>query len=335
MPSSGRGVYQSPPSGPATPGAAPPHALPPMPGTAPPSTAGILFGAGAFLFWGLAPLYWRLLDVPAHVLLGHRVVWSIPSMVLLVVVLGLGGRVRTALGDPTVRTRLFVAGALVTLNWFTFIYAIEVERVLDVSVGYYLTPLVNVLLGAVFLGERLRPAQRVAVGLAFVGVVLRTIDHGRLPWIAVVLALSFGVYGLVKKTVRADAVVGLLAEILPVFPLALVALAFLETGPDGMAGRDGTTWLLLVLSGPITVIPLLLFAAGARRIPLATVGLLQYLAPTVQFALAVAVFGEPFRTPQLLAFVLVWIALGIYTVDAHRAARIGMPRGAPARPVPE
>jgi len=318
MPSSGRGVYQRPTTSPLA------------PGTAPPSTAGVLFGAGAFLFWGLAPLYWRLLDVPAHLVLVHRVVWSLPSLVLLVAVLGIGARVRAALADPIVRTRLFVAGALVTLNWFTFIYAIEVERVLDVSVGYYVTPLVNVLLGAIFLGERLRPAQRVAVALAVVGVVLRTIDHGRLPWIAVVLALSFGVYGLVKKTVRADAGVGLLVEILPVFPLALIALAFLEAGPDGMAGREGTTWLLLVLSGPITVIPLLLFAAGARRIPLATVGLLQYLAPTVQFALAVGVFGEPFRTPQLLAFVLVWIALGVYTVDARRAARVGMPAGVTA-----
>jgi chloramphenicol-sensitive protein RarD len=300
-----------------------------------PSSSGILLAAGAFTFWGLAPLYWRLLgELPSPALLGHRVVWSLPSLALLVLLLRRGDRFRRALGDRTVRTRLFAAGLLVSVNWFTFIYAIEVERVLDVSVGYYLTPLVNVLLGAVVLGERLRPAQRVAVGLALVGVILRTIDHGRLPWIAVVLAISFGIYGLVKKTVNADAVVGLSVEILPIAPFALGYLFLLESGPHGFGDLDLTTRMLVILAGPITVLPLMLFAAGARRIPLATVGLLQYVAPTVQFALAVGVFGEPFRTPQLLAFILVWTALAIYTVDAHRAHRMAISR-IPAPIVPK
>ena len=286
------------------------------------SPRGVLLATGAFVFWGLSPLFWRLLaEVPAHVQLAHRVLWSLPSLLLLIAVLRLWPRLRASLTEPRVRWKLFLSGALVSGNWFTFIYAVEHERLLDASLGYYITPLVNVLFGALFLGERLRRAQKLSVGLVLIGVVLRTVDHGSLPWIAVALAGSFGLYGLVKKTVRAGSIDGLTVEILPVFPIALVYALFWSPAEASFAALDWDlrTWLLV--TGPVTVLPLLLFGAAATRIPLATIGLLQYIAPTLQFALATLAFGEPFHTAQLLSFALVWTALVIYLYDGQLARR--------------
>jgi chloramphenicol-sensitive protein RarD len=291
------------------------------------TTHGILATAGAFLFWGLAPLYWRLLGaVPATELLAHRIAWSAPCLAVL---LALGRRfpeVRGAMAIPRTMATLLVTTALIAVNWLTFLWAVNNGHLLDASLGYYVNPLVSVLLGFVFLGERLRRLPAAAVGLAVGGVVLLSARHG-LPWVSLVLAFSFGFYGLLRKVVAAPPMVGLSVEIAFLTPLAvgyLVALRLAGRGAfaSGVTGTD----LLLAAAGPITVFPLLWFNQGVRSLRLATVGMLQYLAPTGHFVLGVTVFGEPFDASQLAAFALIWTALVLYTLDLRRALAGRRPR---------
>ncbi len=284
---------------------------------------GVAYGLAAYASWGLVPVYFKALAGVAPLeVLAHRVLWSIA---LLAVLLSISGRWRSAvqaLRDP--RTRLALAGStlLVATNWFTFIYAVATSRVLEASLGYYINPLVNVALGRLFLGERLRGVQKVSLVLAAAGVGYATWEFGRVPVLALVLAVSFGLYGLLRKTARVGSLVGLALETALLCPLALGYLthgvwsgraAFLA----GSAGLDG----LLLPAGVVTAVPLLCFAAAARRLRLATMGFLQYLSPTIQFALAVAVFGEAFRTAHLVTFLCIWAGLGLYTCDALRRAR--------------
>ncbi len=286
---------------------------------------GFAFAISAFLLWGLSPAFWKLLgSVPSKELLAHRVLWC---ALLMIPVLALGRQIsdlRSLLGRPKTLATLLLTTTLIGCNWFFYIWAVATDRILHASLGYFINPLVNILLGMLFLGESLRPKQKVSVVIAALGVSLMTWKLGHLPWISLVLAVTFGFYGLLRKTVDATPEQGLVLETWLLSPIALLYLASLhgEGGPGGAWGHQGWTIdLLLVLTGAITAAPLLCFTHGARRLSLSMVGILQYIAPSCQFLLAVVVYGEPFGKVQLAAFVLIWIALGLFTVDAFRASR--------------
>ena len=288
-------------------------------------TAGVLYATAAFLFWGLAPIYWRALEgIPPIELLAHRIVWAVPLLALLVSLRGGWGEIWSALGEPRTRAALLLTTLLIGLNWFTFIFSIVVGKVLQASLGYYLTPLINVLLGFLFLRERLRRLQLAALLVAAAGVGVLVWRLGELPWISLVLAFSFGFYGLLRKRVAAGPMTGLTVETSLLFPLALGLLLWLELRGEA-AFLHGPLWKdgLLLLAGAITVTPLLWFTRGAREITLTTLGFLQFLSPTGQFLLAVFAFGEPFGSAQLAAFGLIWTGLALYTWEARRFHRAG------------
>jgi chloramphenicol-sensitive protein RarD len=283
------------------------------------TTRGVLATAGAFLFWGLAPLYWRLLEaVPSTELLAHRIAWSAPCLAALLALAGRFPEVRRAVAVPRTMATLLVTTVLIAVNWLTFLWAVNNGHLLDASLGYYVNPLVSVLLGFVFLGERLRRLPAAAVGLAVLGVALLSARHG-LPWVSLVLAFSFGFYGLLRKVVDARPMVGLSVEVALLSPLAIGYLLVLgSAGRGAFAAAGSGTSLLLAAAGPITVFPLLWFNQGVRSLSLATVGMLQYLAPTGHFLLGITVFAEPFGASQLAAFALIWTALVLYTLDLRR-----------------
>jgi chloramphenicol-sensitive protein RarD len=284
---------------------------------------GLAAGVGAYLLWGLFPLYWPLLEPAGPVeILAHRIAWSLVFLVGLLAVTS-GFRFIRRLDRRQVRL-LALASVLITVNWGTFIYGVNSDRVVETSLGYFINPLVTVALAVFVLGERLRPHQRVAIGIAALAVVVLTIDYGRPPWIALILAFSFGVYGLTKKRANVDGTQSLTIETAFLVLPALGFLAILQAGGDGTLTSEGPGHVgLLALGGVATAVPLILFGVAAIRIPLATVGLLQYLAPTLQFLIGVLVYGEPMPLSRLAGFVLVWVALVIFSVDAVRAARAG------------
>src|SRR3954468_21150424 len=252
-------------------------------------------GLGAYALWGLFPLYFPLLEPAGGLeIVAHRVVWSLAFIALLLTVLRAWPRVRAVVADR--RALLILAGAAVLIsgNWLIFVYGVNSGQVVETSLGYFINPLMSVLLGVVVLSERLRPAQWVAVGIAAVAVAVLTVDYGRPPWIALSLAATFGLYGLLKKLVRVEAAPGLFLETAIVVVPALAVLAVLHAHGEGTAGNFGAGHtLLLVGSGVATAVPLLLFAAATRRIPLSTVGLLQYLTPSMQLVIGVFVYEEP------------------------------------------
>ncbi len=288
-----------------------------------PERRGTLYGAAAYLLWGLFPLYWPLLEPATPVeILAHRFVWSL-VVVLAVLAAGRGLRwLPGLLRDRRRSLRLAAAGVVITANWGTYIYGVNTGHVVETSLGYFINPLVTVVLGVVVLGERLRAAQWTAVGIAAVAVGVLTVDYGRPPWLALVLALSFGTYGLLKKQADTGAVESLTVETAVLFLPALTLLTVLQAQGTGTFGRVslGHT-LLLVGSGVVTAVPLLFFGAAATRVPLTTLGLLQYLAPTLQFLIGVLVLREPLPPVQLLGFGLVWAALALFTTDALRHRR--------------
>ncbi|GAA4319941.1 EamA family transporter RarD [Klenkia terrae] len=284
---------------------------------------GVLMGLAAYGLWGLFPLYFPLLEPAGGVeIVAHRIVWSLLFVALLLTVLRGWSAVRRAATDR--RTLLILAGAavLITGNWLTFVIAVNAGHVVETSLGYFINPLVSVLLGVCFLGERLRRLQWIAVGTAAVAVAILTVEYGRPPWIAILLAGTFATYGLLKKLVRVDAAPGLFLETLILVVPALVVLVVLQVRGASSLGEAGAGHVLLLMtSGIATAIPLLLFAASTRRIPLSTVGLLQYLTPLMQLAIGVFVNGEPMPPARLAGFVVVWLALAIFTVDGLRANR--------------
>ena len=284
---------------------------------------GILYAGAAYLLWGLLPVYWKALQtVPAAEILGHRMVWSLGFVLLLLVVRRHWGWVKTAVSTPRILLTFIASGVLLAVNWLTYIWAVNAGFVVETSLGYFINPLVNVLLGVLFLGERLRVGQWTAVFIAFVGVVYLTLIYGQLPWIALTLAVSFALYGLLRKTADLNSVEGLSLETAVLFPFACGYLMYLQLTGQAVAGQgDWTIYLLLVMTGLVTAVPLLLFAAGARRINLSTIGLLQYIAPTIQFLLGVFLYDEPFSRQQLIGFSLIWLALLIYSVDSVRNGR--------------
>jgi chloramphenicol-sensitive protein RarD len=298
---------------------------------------GLAFGLGAYALWGLFPLYFPLLEPAGGLeIVAHRVVWSLLFIALLLTVLRAWRRVGTVIADRRALLILVGAAVLISGNWLIFVYGVNSGQVVETSLGYFINPLVSVLLGVVVLGERLRRPQWVAVAIAAVGVAVLTVDYGRPPWIALSLAATFGLYGLLKKLVRVDAAPGLFLETALVVVPALAVLAVLHSEGEGTAGNAGTGHLLLLVgSGVATAVPLLLFAAATSRIPLSTVGLLQYLTPSMQLAIGVFVYDEPMPVLRLVGFAVVWLALAVFTVDtlrAARSARASRRRDAPAVP---
>jgi chloramphenicol-sensitive protein RarD len=288
---------------------------------------GVGFGFGAYFIWGLFPLYWKpLFAVSPLEILCHRVLWSALLLVGLVSYLGQGHAVRQALRQPRV-LGLFAASALcLSLNWLLYIWAVGHGQVLESSLGYFITPLMNVLLGALVLGERLGRLQTAAVALAAAGVAWLTLLVGAFPWVALGLAVSFSLYGLLRKTAALASLEGLTLETLMLCPLALAGLAWFGIrGSSGFISGAPLQQLLLAGSGVVTTIPLLMFAGAARRLKLATIGLIQYISPTLQFMLGLWVFHEPFDSKRLGGFVLIWIALALYSAAGlyqYRRARL-------------
>jgi chloramphenicol-sensitive protein RarD len=286
------------------------------------SRQGIGLAVGAYLIWGVLPIYWKALQsVPALQILSHRIVWSFAFLLSLVLVRREWRPLREAARGRTLAVYSFAATVL-SLNWLTYIWAVNAGRIVETSLGYFINPLVSVLLGVVFLHERLRRAQWLAVVLAASGVAWLTWHHGALPWVALVLAGSFATYGFLKKTARLGALHGLTIETAMLWLPALMYLAWQETRGQGRLGHAGLpTNLLLVLTGLVTALPLLMFAAAARRIPLSMVGLLQYIAPTCGLIIGVAVYREPFDRARLVGFLLIWAALGVFSVESLWRAR--------------
>ncbi|SFK87670.1 EamA family transporter RarD [Geodermatophilus ruber] len=291
---------------------------------------GVASGLSAYLLWGLFPLYFPLLKPAGGVeIVAHRVVWSLVFIAVLLTALRRWPHVRAAVTDRRTLLVLLGAAVLIAANWLVFVYAVNSGHVVETSLGYFINPLVSVLLGVVVFAERLRPLQWTAVGIAAVAVAVLTVDYGRPPWIALTLAASFGLYGLMKKLVRVEAAPGLFVETALVVVPAVICLAVLHAGGDASAGSAGVGHLLLLMSsGVATAVPLLLFAASTRRIPLATVGLLQYVTPLMQLAIGVFVFQEPMPAARLVGFLIVWVALAVFTVDSLRQARAGTRRRA-------
>ena len=284
---------------------------------------GIWYGIAAHVAWGLTPIYWKQLDqVPAPVLTGHRVVWSFVTLGVLLLLF----RHRYRFAPRQLARRVVgvyvLAAALICTNWLIYVWAVTAGFIVEASLGYFITPLVSVGLGVLILGERLRPGQWAAVGLASVGLLYLTASVGSLPWIALALPATFGLYGLVKKMAPLSAVQGLTVETGLLF---LPAAAFLLWGPDGTpsGALDGSVALLLLAgSGLVTVLPLVLFAASVRRIALSHLGIIQYVAPTLQFLLGVLLYDEPFSRTQLVGYGLVWGALILFGAEGVYAQRV-------------
>ncbi len=287
------------------------------------SRRGLLLGIAAYTMWGAFPLYWPLLEpAGAPEILAHRVLWSCLVMGVLVIVLRRRAAFAAILRDRRKVLLLSAAAAVITLNWLTFIWAVNNDRVVEASLGYFINPLVSVLMGIVVLGERLRREQWLAVGVAAVAVGVLTVDYGRLPWVALLLACSFGTYGLAKKLAGVGAVESLSFETLLIAPVAAAYLAWLEAQGSLAFGAHGVGHALLLAStGVVTAVPLICFGAAATRIPLVTLGLLQYLAPVFQFAIGVLWFAEPMPLGRWVGFFLVWLALALFTLEAWRHRR--------------
>jgi chloramphenicol-sensitive protein RarD len=283
---------------------------------------GVVAGLGAYVLWGTFPLYFPLLEPAGGLeIVAHRVAWSLLFVALLLTVRRGWSQVRAAFADRRTLLVLAAAAVLIAVNWTVYVYAVNSGHVIEGSLGYFINPLVSVVLGVAVFRERLRRLQWVAVGIAVLAVVVLTVDYGRPPWIALTLATSFGLYGLMKKLVRVEAVPGLFVETAVVLLPALAVIGVLEAHGDAAFGHVGVgEAFLLVSTGLATAVPLLLFAFSARRVPLSTVGLLQYVTPLMQLAIGVFVYDEPMPAARLAGFGIVWLALVVFTVDSLRQA---------------
>lgn len=288
---------------------------------------GVLYGIGAYLIWGFFPVYFKaLLPTPALQILFHRIVGSFLFMALLMTARREWSKLRAAISGPRILLTYCLSAGLLAANWFTYTWAVNAGYVVETSLGYFINPLVNVLLGVVLLRERLRPLQWLPVGLAAAGVLFMSLQLEAWPWIALVVAFTFGFYGLIKKVAPLDALHGTSLEMAILFVPALAYLLYADFQGFGSFGHLGwSNTLLLALAGVITALPLLMFATAARSIPLTLLGLLQYIAPTCQFLLGVLLYKEPFTTVHMVGFGLIWTALLIYTLEGFFAGRRKVP----------
>jgi len=292
---------------------------------------GILYGIGAYVLWGFFPIYWKVLHpVSALQVIGHRIGWSFIILLLYIFATKQWQDFRiTAFNAKTIGIYA-VAGVLLSINWLMYVWGVNAGFIVETSLGYFINPLLSVLLGVIFLRERLRPMQWIPVIIAAIGVIYLTSVYGRLPWIALTLAFSFGFYGLVKKLAPLGSLYGLTLETGIVFPIALIYLILVQLNGTGAFLHDGATIdLFLMGAGIVTTIPLLMFASAAKEIPLSMVGILQYIAPTLQFLIGVFIYKEPFDQSHLIGFGIVWIALVIFWIENYVAHRN------PADPIPE
>lgn len=285
-------------------------------------TTGLILGVTGYLLWGLFPLYFMLLDiVPPIEVVAHRIIWSL-VFVLIIVLLGRQWRVFVRAFNRRTVTMLGTAAVFLAINWLVYVYAVSTDQVLQASLGYFVNPLVSVALGVVILKEKLRTAQWAAVGIAIVAVMVLTVAYGELPWIALTLGFSFGIYGLLKKYANLPSIHSLGIETAVLFPIALGILAIAIARGDNSFVADGPgITALLILLGPVTAVPLLAFGGAAIRIPLSTLGLLQYITPIGQFLLGIFVFHELMSTGRWIGFILVWTALVVFSVDMYRHTR--------------
>lgn len=308
-------------------------------GTQSEQRTGLLFGFAAYGMWGLLPLYWHALSgIGAGELLAHRMVWSLPTAVLILLALRRWSWIRPLLRQPRKLLLVVASAVVISVNWGVFIWSVNAGRVLEASLGYFINPLVSIAFGVLLLRERLRPAQWVAVGIGTLAVVVMAIAYGRMPWISLVLAFSFATYGLLKKRVQLAGVEGFSAETAVQFLPALAFLGLLTARGDSSFTAEGTGHaVLLVLSGLATALPLIFFGSAAVRLPLSTIGLLQYLAPTFMFVLGLLAFHEDMPAERWAGFLLVWAALCLLSWDALRNARRGRAalRDAAATAVPD
>jgi chloramphenicol-sensitive protein RarD len=278
---------------------------------------GIIYAVLAYGIWGFLPIYWKTInEVPASQILSHRIIWSFIFLVVIISV----RKDWMAFGKAIQSRKTFLifslAAILIGVNWLTYIWAVNAGFIVETSLGYFINPLISVLFGVIFLKEKLRTMQWVSIGLAFAGVLYLTFNYGELPWIALLLATTFGLYGLIKKTAPLNSLHGLSLETGILFLPALFFLIFSESQGTGSLGHTGwSTGLLLILSGVVTALPLLLFAIAARKINLSTLGILQYFAPTLQFLIGVVLYNEPLTSARLAGFVIIWIALIIYSLE--------------------
>ncbi|RUO18757.1 EamA family transporter RarD [Aliidiomarina iranensis] len=281
---------------------------------------GVIFALCAYSIWGFAPIYFKTLaHVPAFEVLAHRIVWAFLFMLILIVSTGRMQQVIRAFDSPKLLLQLGLAACLIGFNWFLFIWAVANDHILDASLGYYINPLLNVAIGMLFFSERLRRLQVVAVSLAIVGVAIQIITFGSVPWVALALASSFATYGAIRKKLPFDSLTGLWLEVILLLPIMLAYFYFFAN--SSASNMLLNTWqlnVLLILAGIITTVPLLFFTGAARRIRYSTLGLFQYIAPSLMFLLAVLLYNEPLALDKLVTFIIIWLALAIYSFDAVR-----------------
>ena len=284
---------------------------------------GVIYGASAYVTWGIIPIFWKFLThVGAVEIVAHRIVWTLIFAIAALAAWERLPKLWAALRTPRTVMALAVSALLIAVNWGLFIWAVTADRIIDTSLGYYINPLVSFMLGVVWLGERLTKIQLVAIGLAVLGVLNQTLSLGYLPWISLALAVSFGIYGLIRKTVAVESLEGLTIEAILLAPVSLGYIVYLVVSGQGAFFHVSlNTDLLLVLAGPLTAIPLLLFAAGARLVRLSTMGFLQYLAPSISLVLAVFLYHEPFTQAHAVTFALIWSALALVSWEAFRRER--------------
>jgi len=280
-------------------------------------TAGTWAAVAAYTAWGLLPLFWKTLDqIPTQNILAHRIVWSFAFLFFLVSFGRNWPQVRNIFSAKKTRTLFLFTSCFLGLNWFTYIWAVNSGHVVDASLGYFINPLISVLLGVLFLKEKLNFWQKISVFLVLIGVLYMTVDVGRIPWISLTLALTFGLYGLFRKKADADSLAGLTFEMMILSPIAVVFIIIMNIHKGGVIGKIPLlTYLLLLCTGIVTALPLLCFNYGVKRIELKTIGFLQYLSPTFQLLLGVFAFKEPFSLTHLVSFGLIWVALIIYSLS--------------------
>lgn len=287
---------------------------------------GFAYAFGAYFIWGLMPLYMKAVAEMSPIeIVAHRVIWSIPIAGVVLLLLGRTGDLKVAFRSPRTLALAALTAGLIGINWSTYVYAIVINHAVDAALGYYINPLLNVVLGAVFLGERFSRRQIVAVALAVVGVAILTVAHGGLPWISLVLATAFGCYGILRKTVPIGPAQGFMLEVLLLLPVAIALVVYFAATGEGhfgfASGHFGSDTLLLLLAGPFTAAPLILYANGAKLLRYSTIGLMQYMTPTMIFLIALFVFREPFSLAELTAFGFIWAGLAVYSSALLRPRR--------------
>ncbi len=279
---------------------------------------GVIFALAAYTFWGVAPVYFKLVkQVPAFEILAHRIIWAFVLVLILIIAMRRMDRILPIVRSPKLILRLALATVLLGGNWFLFIWAINTDHLLDASLGYYINPLLNVAIGMAFFGEKMRRLQLVAIAMAVLGVAIQIITFGAVPWVALALASSFAIYGAIRKRLPVDSISGLWLETALLAPFMLGYLMFFAN--SSASDLTANSWhlnLLLVAAGLVTTVPLVCFTAAAQRIRYSTLGFFQYIAPSMMFLLAVLAYGEPLEESKLITFIIIWGALALYTVDS-------------------